>query len=79
MPVPMIQSMADNGDGQDAYDTPDRESPTPSQNDDMSQNRSRGGPESDPPARQPAEIETEDQVRGYMADEGENQTDEQER
>jgi len=41
-------------DGQDAFDTPDRESPTPSQNDDMEQNFSRGGADDNPPERDPS-------------------------
>lgn len=58
--------MADDGDGgQKAFDTPDRESPTAKQNDDMQQNRSRGGEGDEPPERDPVEIPHEGLMRGF--------------
>ena len=58
--------MSDDGnDGQDVYDTPNRESPTPEQNDDMHQNYSRGGEGDNPPKRDPVEIEHEALARGF--------------
>jgi hypothetical protein len=52
-------------DGQDAFDTPNRESPTPSQNDDMEQNFSRGGADDNPPERDSVEIRHDGQARGF--------------
>lgn len=57
--------MADGNDGQDAYDTPERESPTAEQNDDMRQNYSKGGADDNPPERSPVEIRHEEQARGF--------------
>lgn len=69
-------SMSDGNDGQDVYDTPNRESPTSDQNDDMQQNRSRGGPEENPPRRTPVEIDTDEQLQGHHADKDQGTPDE---